>query len=412
MLEAEISDSDLPLPSEVSDGRTLDSGQSDHGLHLQNGERVDAKVKAKAKPKVSSAKRADDFRKCSDCKKWQAPICFNEGQARCKTCYNNRRAFARCISVQGVSNTIMDLESRDPKQHNAMFAAFCKSRAITEKGIQKVKFSVHGFMQEWKASEGLRKEAVYEMMWEGEFFEFARSAKGGFLTDSEARDMWRQLLDDAQVPKDDMGPRGYKRVSIKVADRSSKYEDLSRSQSARREEKLNKNITDEAFAQKIAHVSAGGNQVVAGFDDTMNRAFIASSGRDSMLDGVLASPCIENLLLPKNKNLVIEDPADDDTTIGDCDSTSQASCSSSVLTKKSQTKWLCPTQVNKAERAFSQKLATAKTHIVAMLTEMSDVLAEFSNDTRFKHEACHWGLGVFLVRSWPMHLGTCIPTSP
>ena len=54
----------------------------------------------------------------------------------------------------------------------------------------------------------MRKEGVWEMMWEAEFLEFAKSAKGGFLTDSEARTMWQRFLDDPDVDQDDDGPMG------------------------------------------------------------------------------------------------------------------------------------------------------------------------------------------------------------
>ena len=110
-----------------------------------------------------------------------------------------------------------------------------------------------GFMQEWRSTEGSRKEKVFEMMWEGEFLEFAKSAKGVFLTDAEARSMWERMLHDDDLGKDNDGPRGFRRVAVKVRDSSTQYEEISRSQVARREEKLGTKGHGRGLGQKAPH---------------------------------------------------------------------------------------------------------------------------------------------------------------
>ena len=225
-----------------------------------------AKAKGKAKQKAAakvtgkrkaSAKRPEDaaldeWKKCTDCKRFKlAATDFNQDQSKCKPCNNNRRGFGRLCGSQQASDTVAKLQDSDPKQHAALYKAYCKDHEMKDKEAGKQKFSIMGFMQEWKSSEGVRKEGVWEMMWEAEFLEWAKSAKGGFITGSEARAQWQQFLDDPELDKDDDGPRGYKRCAIKVKDIIKQYEDVGRSQIASREGKLGKNATEEDFAKKL-----------------------------------------------------------------------------------------------------------------------------------------------------------------
>ena len=61
---------------------------------------------------------------------------------------------------------VAQLEKTDPKQADSMFKAFVKHRLEVEKDVGRVKFSVMGFMQELKSTEGSRKEKVFEMLFQ------------------------------------------------------------------------------------------------------------------------------------------------------------------------------------------------------------------------------------------------------
>ena len=141
-----------------------------------------------------------------------------------------------------------DLESKDPKQAKSMFKAFAKHRAKEDKEASSMKFSIFGYMQEWQASEGRRIEAQHEMMWEGEFLEFAKTAKAGFLSRQEAEGLWKEYETAGNVSRDMKGPRGYLRCAIKVKDVLNQFEEVKRSQTAKREAKFGKNTTDDVFA--------------------------------------------------------------------------------------------------------------------------------------------------------------------
>ena len=82
------------------------------------------------------------------------------------------------MSGQKADKEVAQLEKTDPKQADSMFKASVKHRLEVEKDVGRVRFSFMGFMQEWRSTEGSRKEKVFEMMWEGEFLQFAQSVKG------------------------------------------------------------------------------------------------------------------------------------------------------------------------------------------------------------------------------------------
>ena len=71
---------------------------------------------------------------------------------------------------------------------------------------------------EFASKTGQRKEEIGEMMWEAEWYEFAKTAKAGYLSKVEAEAGWQAWMDDAEHPKDENGPRGYIRCLVKVKD--------------------------------------------------------------------------------------------------------------------------------------------------------------------------------------------------
>ena len=56
------------------------------------------------------------------------------------------------------------------------------------------------------------------MMWEGEYMEFAKTAKAGYLSKQESEHNWSTWLADMAVVRDNDGPRGYLRLWVKTKD--------------------------------------------------------------------------------------------------------------------------------------------------------------------------------------------------
>lgn len=242
-------------------------------------------------------------------------------------------------------------------------------------------------MQEWKNSQGLRKEKVWEMMWEAEFFEFAASAKGGCLTRSEAVKMWNTYLEDIGVHKDEDGPRGYKRCAIKTGDVFKDYEDMSRSQVAFREEKLGKKATEEDFSKKLSSVLGGmqgSGATLGNFNGVMHKAM--ASGGENLIDGTLTDPALAELLLRTSAGNT--DEGDDDKVENVCAASSCGGSSAGLAGKDDKKEgWFSETQLDKTQRGFSRKVTRTKTALQTMVASMDAAIKDFQKEeSKYKKE--------------------------
>ena len=223
-----------------------------------------AKAKPEAKPKAQGKHRArkcqndeevDESanKQCSSCKETLPIDCFHPDQGKCKQCNKRQRSFTRLIEVDGLTKEMQALQKTDPKEHKKVYSQYCKHVAEQEKFNRKQseKFSMHAFLREYTGRKGLRQAAKFEMMWEAEFLEWAKSPKAGFLSKSEAEARWAAMLEDQSVPKDEEGPRGYMRCRIKVSDCFEDYEDGSVATAVQSQKKLPKNLTDEQLGRHI-----------------------------------------------------------------------------------------------------------------------------------------------------------------
>eukprot|EP00971_Amphidinium_carterae_P109429 2166914-Amphidinium_carterae.1 len=78
-------------------------------------------------------------------------------------------------------------------------------------------------MHEYRTRQGSHASEEGEMMWQGEFYEFWKRPKMGYLSQQEAEALWEQYEGDANLPKDNRGPRGFLRASEeKVLQRSER----------------------------------------------------------------------------------------------------------------------------------------------------------------------------------------------
>ena len=121
-----------------------------------------------------------DYKKCNKCKKWLVLDCFHTDQGKCKVCAKRARAFDILVGNEGLCNEMGKMSKESPKEHEKIFGQYMKHMDEQEKSRAKIKFSLHCIVREYKASQGMREAAEYEMMWEQEYYEFAQTAKCGF----------------------------------------------------------------------------------------------------------------------------------------------------------------------------------------------------------------------------------------
>ena len=212
-----------------------------------------SKPKPKAKPRAGST--GAGWKKCKTCGKFKEEDEFNASQAKCKECFNHARALQRIAGTQKSDVNLADLERDDPRQHAALMKAFIKERETSKKTGAKIKFSFQTFKTTYESQQGVRGEAEGEMMWEGEYLEWAtKTAKGGYLSSQEAKNNWDQWMADKSVPRDTNGPRNYERLYVKVRDKVIDFQELSHKRGLSKEEKMNKNAPQAAIDAQMKMV--------------------------------------------------------------------------------------------------------------------------------------------------------------
>lgn len=149
---------------------------------------------AKRKESHKQALQSGDWTKCKCCVKWKQPEEYNQGQAKCKMCNNDQRSLLRISKTQQMRTVLDKLRTTDPKQYESLQKSFVKARLAAQKANEKLKLSIQSCFLEWQSSTGIRKEGVGEMMWEGEYMEWAmKTAKGGYLSRDEAQALLGQV---------------------------------------------------------------------------------------------------------------------------------------------------------------------------------------------------------------------------
>ena len=261
--------------------------------------------KPKGKSKKAKFPSQDAWKKCKGCAKWLEIQEFNDQQAKCKSCNNDGRALARLAERQGCREDLTEMERQDPKQHAALMKAYSRERKQTLKSGDKVRFSISQFKLSYKSSTGLRSAAQGEMMWQGEWYEEAKKAKHGFLSQTEAEERWQEWLNKPSHPRDNHGPRNRLRLWVKVRDTVEFYDDIARSKELSKEEKLGKNpsqSTLEARMKFVAGEQEGMDQhEMTDFKDLTEKAAVGLAGRSGCPEsgfggqGLLA-PDVQGLL--------------------------------------------------------------------------------------------------------------------
>ena len=153
------------------------------------GKRAKAKAEPKGKRKCGKAKPdVDDseisaWKKCSDCDIWKSiDLDFYCDQGRCKKCSNTRRSFTHYTHAQMCEDAVAEMKRTDQTGHKKLLKVFTGKLEAAKKTHDKLNFGVKEFIERWIASRGQRAQLEGEMMWEGEYMEFAKAAKAGYLS--------------------------------------------------------------------------------------------------------------------------------------------------------------------------------------------------------------------------------------
>ena len=329
---------------------------------------------------------ADDWKKCTGCKKHKPCSCYHQDQNKCKDCFNHHRSLDRTAETQQCKDVLDKLKMDDEKQHDALVKAFVKHRDKMTNVGKTNDFSIKSFMLEYRARSGARKESVGEMMWEGEYYEFAKTAKAGYLSKAEAEANWAKWSADADWPSDSAGPRGYKRLWVATRDVLTNFDEVSKDRVLRKEEKLGKNVSEETMETRMkmltgatgteAHeitdferLRASTRSIFAACNDVGGSAFDG--------DGVLA-PQLETLIeqTQVKKRKFADDNSDKMDSDDDDDDEVDGKEEPGSGTPKRQAWFDSETQTNKAERNFIRQCQQTADALKGVSAEMLSVIAE------------------------------------
>jgi hypothetical protein len=163
-------------------------------------------------------------KKCAKCSRFREMGTFPERCNTCKGCRNSERGLDRLCEKQGVTDWWADVKATKPKTLSKCLIAYETTTAAGKaRGTKRGDFDIVSIKEYILACEGTRLSAEHKMMWEGEYYEWAKGASAGFLSQSEAENNWKTWIADDKVAKDTNGPRDYKRVEIKIADKVSSH---------------------------------------------------------------------------------------------------------------------------------------------------------------------------------------------
>eukprot|EP00971_Amphidinium_carterae_P331370 6464881-Amphidinium_carterae.2 len=218
----------------------------------------DAQQKKLTETQIASLLRT--HKKCVACLEYLEKSSFQNSQGKCKSCFNVHRGLVRLATTQGVSEDLEELKKENEKAFHAVLRAYQKERDRSRRQSSKIKFAVQTYMTEMRSSHGVYAAAEGEMMWEGEYLEYAKSAKMGFRSRSEAEGLWSSYVEDPSVPRDQKGPRGVMRLWIKTRDVINRYASTSEDRVLQKAERLGKNPKEATLQARQKMVMGAGQR--------------------------------------------------------------------------------------------------------------------------------------------------------
>lgn len=225
-------------------------------------------------------------------------------------------------------------------------------------------------------------------MWEGEYIEFAATAKAGYLSRAEAETNWARWRDDESVARDLFGPRGYLRLYVATKTKLSKFDEVSKDKSFKKEEKLGKKASQQTIGDRLNMVLS--NDADEGIDDldaqsTLQKALDAfarsgsSSGAfSSGLAGVDVGELMQTIRAKVNKRKH-PDGAGAKTEAESEDSTDSDAAPGKEDDKNVRTPdkgWFDETKVRKAQRSYLSTASGVESLLAETQQSMTQILAE------------------------------------
>lgn len=205
------------------------------------------------------------------------------------------------------------------------------------------------------------------MMWEGEYLEFASTAKAGYLTRAEAEANWARWKQDQAIPRDESGPRGFLRLFISTRTKVVQFNEVSKDKAFKKEEKVGKNASEQKISERFNMVlNSAGDAGIDDFDagETMTKAAhaFASSGSaadafDSGLSGVDTVDLMHEARTrtkPKKKlngNGCDAEEMGEDEDEGEAGTSGGASKGENIVVSPDKA-WFDETKVRKAQRTY------------------------------------------------------------
>ena len=139
----------------------------------------------------------------------------------------------------------------DVKHQGQVVKAYHKESCLAKKEARRIRFNIKEFVEQFSASTGRRYEGQKIMMWFGQYQDWARTAAGGYLTDPEIDANWQTWSVSLKRFSDKKGPRGAKRLPVKVQDVLIDYDDLSHTRGLKQSGKVGKNVTQEQLQDRF-----------------------------------------------------------------------------------------------------------------------------------------------------------------
>ena len=403
MISGELSDDgDFAALAPRSDEQSADQGAAGAGSKGSAGKKrgrpasseTKPASKAAAKPTAKSSKtRAEKpERTCDLCQKKAAEgASFYAGQSKCKDCANALRGLFRAAESQGCKQSLQD-RTRDERFMRNLVKAYDKARKGQKKTGQRIKFSVAEFYENYTATDGSRRQVQSDYMTQKVWMKHAQSIEGGEYTESEAADLWQKWLADPKVCRDYDGPRGQVQLEIRLKTSSIKFEEVARERGLRRTEKLGRNASDKALAEKYQCVVGESGQQDHDFLNWqeareqmargMNNSIAGSAFNDEGLMAPLVLELADAVENRTKKPRALQEPGDNDhsgsTSEEGADDEGDSTGAGGVprdspLGKK----WVDMERTwNKAERTFDQQCRTIQGSLEKIQKEVQTIILE------------------------------------
>ena len=290
--EAGLLDFELEVAALEEESVQEEQGEGAAGQRRGRGR---GKGKAKARGKGARVERTQATQDvaatllekcCSKCKQTLPKSDFNADQSCCKACFNKERCFKRAVCSQMGETWLAEAEVSDPATVLGLRKPFDQEAKEAAKESKKVNFNVRYHRERLKAESGSSAKGKRRMMWEGAYKDWAKSARGGYLTDSEIAQNWQRWKEDPKHPRDWEGPRGYLQLLIPNYSKSMEdFNTVSFERTVDAEQKLSKTITEEQLQAKIRGLSSGHDTASSALNRTRERMFDSMGSVGGQLDG-------------------------------------------------------------------------------------------------------------------------------